>query len=392
MSGPLVCPNCRTGNMTIFHTVNSVPTNSCIQLPTREEAKNYPRGRIELGFCSECGFISNVAFDETSTEYSSRYEETQGFSPTFRAYHKELAERLVKQYGLNDKDIIEIGCGKGEFLSLICKLGGNRGIGFDPGYIQDRGDIQYMDNVQVIQDFYSEKYTHHKGDFVCCKMTLEHIPATADFIANVRHSVDRERGCILFFQIPETTRIIRDCAFEDIYYEHCSYFYPGSIARLFGDSGFEILTIGTEYDDQYLTIEAKAGNRITRPVPLRHNLESMKKYVAAFPDRCRQKLRYWQDILDESKAKHQKVVLWGSGSKGVSFLTSLDTDDVIEYVVDINPHRAGCYMSGTGQEIVGPEFLKDYKPDLVIAMNRVYHDEIRRDLADIGLEPRLLAL
>lgn len=393
MSESHVCPNCRTGKMEIFYTVESVPTNSCILLPTPEEAKGYPRGRVDLGFCSECGFISNVAFDNTLTEYSSRYEETQGFSPTFNAFHKKLAERLVERYDLRGKDIIEIGCGKGEFLNLICQLGGNRGIGFDPGYVEGRGDLQDIDDVQFVKDFYSEKYADQKGDFVCCKMTLEHIPATAEFMGKVQHSADKQRGSIIFFQIPETKRIVRDCAFEDIYYEHCSYFSPGSLGRLFRDCGFEILTIDTEYDDQYLTIEAKAGNGVSKNVPeLDSDLEMMKEYVGSFPQRCQEKLAYWQKVLDDNKADGKKIVLWGSGSKGVSFLTSLDSDEAVEYVVDINPHRAGYYMSGTGQKIVGLDFLVDYKPDLVIVMNRIYCDEIKRDLAGKGLEPHMLAL
>ena len=79
------------------------------------------------------GFIANLAFNPALTEYSARYEETQGFSPTFNAFHRALAERLIARYDLHGKDIVEIGCGKGEFLMLLCELGGNRGVGFDPG-------------------------------------------------------------------------------------------------------------------------------------------------------------------------------------------------------------------------------------------------------------------
>ena len=58
-------------------------------------------------------------------------------------------------------------------------------------------------------------------------MTLEHIPATGDFVRMVRRAIgDAVRNRPVFFQIPEATRILRDCAFEDIYYEHCSYFSP----------------------------------------------------------------------------------------------------------------------------------------------------------------------
>jgi hypothetical protein len=78
-------------------------------------------------------------------------------------------------------------------------------------------------------------------------------------------------------------------------------------------------------------------------------------------------------------------VVWGSGSKGVAFLTALDLDKEIEYVVDINPYRQGKFMAGTGQQIVGPSFLAEYKPDVAIAMNPIYESEIQSDLRRMGL-------
>ena len=84
--------------------------------------------------------------------------------------------------------------------------------------------MQTAEGVTFIRDFYSERYSGYQGDFVCCKMTLEHIPATADFLDQVGYSIDKERGTVVFFQVPDTMRILEDCAYEDIYYEHCSYF------------------------------------------------------------------------------------------------------------------------------------------------------------------------
>ncbi|MGB5010628.1 MAG: hypothetical protein WBO88_10160, partial [Candidatus Dechloromonas phosphoritropha] len=63
-----------------------------------------------------------------------------------------------------------------------------------------------------------------------------------------------------------------------------------------------------------------------------------------------------------------------------------------EYVVDINPHRHGYYLPTTGQQIVAPEFLREYQPDVVIIMNAVYRDEIGWELARMALRPEILAL
>jgi hypothetical protein len=105
------------------------------------------------------------------------------------------------------------------------------------------------------------------------------------------------------------------------------------------------------------------------------------------------KREQWRAALAEWKSTGQKVVLWGGGSKGVAFLTTLgQTLDDIAYAVDINPVKTGTFMAGTGQEIVAPAFLKEYRPDVVIIMNPVYREEITEDLMAMGLSPELRTL
>lgn len=380
--------------MRVFHEAPGVPTNSCILMRSREEALNHPRGAIQLGFCDACGFIANLAFDPRLTEYSGRYEETQGFSPTFNAFHQDLAERLIARHGLRERDIVEIGCGKGEFLMLLCELGDNRGVGFDPGVHPERIQGPAAKRVRFVADFYSEAYAEVQGDLFVCKMTLEHIGPTGAFIETLRRAIGDRAGTLVFFQVPDTTRILADCAFEDIYYEHCSYFSPGSLARLFRRSGFEILALETEYAGQYLTIEARAtpGPVERAPLPEEQDLERLRTQVASFPERFAAKRAHWEGRIREAAARGRRVVLWGSGSKAVAFTTTLDLGDAVDYAVDINPYRHGHFLPGAGQEILAPEALVEARPDLVVIMNPIYRDEVARDLGRLGLSPELVTL
>jgi len=257
------CPSCGSSELQVFYEVRGIPTNSCIQLSSASEAKAYPTGDIELAYCGACEFISNLAFDPGLTEYSGRYEETQSYSPTFSEFHARLARDLIERYQLKGKRVIEIGCGKGEFLEMLCELGNNEGVGFDPGFCPDRVGNGTLSRVTFVQDFYSEAYARYQGDFVCCKMTLEHISDTREFVRVARKSIGDRPATLVFFQVPSVERILAECAFEDIYYEHCSYFSKRSLSGLFERCGFRVLNVRTEYDDQYLTIEALpvAGER-----------------------------------------------------------------------------------------------------------------------------------
>jgi hypothetical protein len=392
-SSETVCPACGAGGMQVFYRVADVPVHSVLLFPTQEKALSYPKGDIHLGFCRVCGFISNTVFDASVHQYSSQYEETQGFSVTFQDFHRALAERLISRYNLRGKTLIEIGCGKGEFLNMLCELGGNRGIGFDPAYVPERNTSAAAERISFIKDFYSERYAQYRGDFVCCKMTLEHIPDVYRFMQTVRRSVGESRETIIFFMIPEMRRIVRERAFWDIYYEHCSYFTAGSLARLFRRSGFDVLAVGEEYGGQYLTIEAKiAGTGGSSLLPGEESPAVLEKELAEFVSDISRAEGWWHERLRKIESDGLRAVIWGGGSKGVAFLTKLGIRTQIPYAVDINPYRHGTFMGGTGQEIVPPSFLKEYRPHFVIVMNPIYLQEVAAELDQLGVSSELVPI
>jgi hypothetical protein len=392
-SAPMLslCPSCGCDQVRVFYEAPSAPVNSVLLLSSREQALTFPTGDIRLGFCEVCGFIYNTSFDRRLVEYSSRCEETQGFSPFFRVWHEGLARRLIDRYSLRVKNIVEIGCGKGEFLTLLCDLGNNSGIGFDPAYIPERTEPESASRIHFISDFYSEKNSALNADFLCCKMTLEHIADTADFLRMVRGSLQDSPDTCVFFQVPDALRVLQEQAFWDIYYEHCSYFSVGSLARLFRRAGFDVLDVGREYNDQYVTIEARTGNGTRSLLADEDDLENLKTLVQTFETRVPRRIAEWRKRLEGFREKGLKTVVWGAGSKGVTFLSTLNIPGAVEYVVDINPHMSAHYMARTGLEIVTPFVLRDYLPDVVIAMNPVYREEIIAELANLGLKPEVIS-
>ncbi len=61
-------------------------------------------------------------------------------------------------------------------------------------------------------------------------------------------------------------------------------------------------------------------------------------------------------------------------------------------IVDINPHKHGKFLAGSGREILGPDSLRTLRPDIVLLMNSIYTEEVRNDLTSRGLRPRLVPL
>lgn len=387
-----VCPNCASESVRTFYEVQNVPIHDVVLIDSYGEAVNYPRANVKLGYCQDCGFVYNTLFDASLLEYDDNYEETQGFSTTFTDFHKKLSERLITKYDLHNKTIIEIGCGKGEFLALLCEKNQNYGFGFDPAFVSGRIPGETPSSITFIKDYYSEKYAHFKGDFYCCKMTLEHIPNTFEFINMIRKCIGDNLNAKVYFLLPDAEKIYNELGFWDIFYEHCSYFSLGSLSHLFLKAGFGIIEIGKEFGDQYLMIEAECQKAAKQNPNADQELKSISNAVNFFEKNVNDSINKWRELLGQYKEEGKKTVLWGAGSKGVSFLSTLGIVEEVKYAVDINPNKRGKYIAGSGQEIVEPAFLLTYKPDIVIIMNPIYTGEIRNELNKMGLDPLILPI
>jgi methyltransferase family protein/C-methyltransferase-like protein len=385
------CPNCTSEDCCHpFYEVLRVPTNSCLLVEDRVRALAFPTGDITLVFCGNCGFVFNAAWDPQLTIYSTQYEETQGFSSTFNAFNRAVAEELINSCGIRGKTVLEIGCGKGEFLSLICQLGGNRGVGYDPSFVPARQ--QSEQDIRFVREFFTEDTRETPPDLVCCKMTLEHIGQTHQFLASVR-SIANRKDSVIFFQVPDVARILKEGAFWDVYYEHCSYFSATSLKHLFTDTGFAVQRIWTGYDHQYLMILASPAEHEPDITPGdEDSVTAIIRGSGSFAATAALRRTSWLGRLRNWAATGQRTVLWGSGSKAVAFLTTLGVHEEVECVVDINPYRVGKFLPGTGQRIVAPSFLREYRPDNVVIMNPVYVREVGQELARQRCEPRVYTI
>jgi len=383
------CPGCGTPHHgEQLYVIDQVPVHDVQILRSREAAQMCARGDIRLVQCGGCGFIWNQAFDHSLLDYGLDYESTQAFSPTFNRFHERLARDLIERYDLKNKRIIEIGCGQGEFLTLLCELGNNRGMGFDPAYT---GGSE-TERITILPQDYARTSDALEADFLCCKMTLEHIHDTRAFLRIIRDTLNNRRDVTVFFQIPEVTRILREQAFWDIFYEHCSYFSPGSLARVFRVADFEVKDIWRDYGDQYLMIEARPGLGKGRPLPLEDTPEDLARDANAFRENARADISRWSAWLSGLGSNGQRVALWGGGSKAVAFLSALGAHEEIVCAVDINPRKADTFLAGSGKQIIHPDRLPEFEPDIVLVMNPVYRDEVAGDLRKLGLATELLTV
>ena len=395
MSGTYTCPVCLGHVVEVFLETPEVPV-FCNQLcHSREEALNASVAIIRLGFCASCGHLFNVAFDSSLLEYSPDYENSLHFSPYFQGYADNLARKLTDRYKLKDKTIVEIGCGRGDFLKSLCCNGVNKGFGFDPSYSGSSKQKGSASSVIISNQSYTEFNANIGPDLICCRHCLEHIDqprALLDTLRITLRGACNDLSTDIFFEVPNALFTLKGDGIWDIIYEHCGYFTASSLAYVFVACGFQVDEVEETFGQQFLTLYGTlAGNNTKSAFNEGVSIQKISDYVVDFSSRYREKIEYWQTFLSDAKQTDQRIVVWSAGSKGNTFLNVLKDYAAIDYVVDINPRKQGKYIAGTGQKIVPPEFLQGYRPDTILLMNPLYREEVLAMCAEINVSADIVS-
>lgn len=412
------CPVCGEPPSATLASLERVPATCNALWPTEVEARRAPVGDLDLLACAGCGFVWNGAFQPELVDYSQRYENCLAFSRVFSAYSEELARWLVDRHDLRGKRIVEVGAGSGEFLGLLCTLGGNRGIGFDPSY--DADEAEGADNLDMIaEEFPPSRPT--TADFVVCRHVLEHIDSPGAVLDAIAQSILPASGWQVqaYLEVPNAAYMFAREMIWDVIYEHCGYFSAPNLQLLAERTGSSVRDIGASYGGQYLWVELEIGNGSTArpsggrtsPSRLRGGLgiphppdlrpfpgeattpppSSPEEVVAdalTFGANFSDTIARWSHRLDELCADGE-VVAWGAGSKGVMFCNLVGAGRITR-IVDASPRKHGLFLPGSAQEVIPPEVLVESRPRHVIVMNPLYLDEIRATLAGLGVEANVV--
>jgi SAM-dependent methyltransferase len=385
------CPVCGSRDLNPFLEYRGVPANIGILYTDRETAIQCPKGDIRLAWCNTCGFITNLLFDSGQMNYCLDYDNNLFFSPLYQAYARSSAIRLIERYGLRNKSVIGIGCGKGDFLYLLCELGNNRGTGFDPSFDPALFGLRNTDRITFIQDFYSEKYSGYQADLLSCRYVFEHIPDPVSFLEMVRRAIGLNGDSVVHFEVPNILSILRQLSGWDIIYEHCSYFSRYSLANVFSKCGYSVLSIEETFDDQYLQIEAKTAQEEEETAgPRKEEMEELALQIVKFKRGFEEKMDAWRKCVADLKNTGRRTAIWGAGAKGVSFLNMLPVQDGVAYAIDINPQKRSMHIPGTGHMVLNPSDCINDPPDTIIVMNKIYLEEIRMQIEHLGFSPQYL--
>lgn len=388
-AAPPVCPTCGHQQVTDFFQVQQVPVHVGFLWPDHASACAAPTGQILLAHCPACDLIWNRAFEPYKMSYGPGYEVSLHHSPTYQAFLEQQVARLTRQYGLAGKAVLEIGCGTGHFLQMLCRAGAYAGVGIDPCA---PAEAPAASSVRFLQEAYGPQHAGLPADFIGIRQMFHVISRPRDVLDTLRENMGVAQRPVVYVEVPNGLYVIDRVTLWMVFYEQVAYYTPAALAGLFNRSGFDVLGVSPCYiDDQYLCLEAVPGTGAQAPPQGAHTRLNPDR-LATFARRANTLIGQWRHRLEALADAGKTVVSWGSAGRGITFLNAARARGKVHAVVDINPDRQGRYIPGTGQQVIAPEALVDLNPDVVILTNTTYAPEIKQQVQALGLHPAFLSI
>lgn len=380
-----ICPVCGNSNLVQLYDTQ-VPVLQNRVYDTLIEARESSIGKISLANCQDCNFTFNCEFDQNIIVYDQNYDNSVP-SSIFESYYESICQYLFQTYNLENGIVYDIGCGKGTFLKLLCKLFPSiKGVGIDPSYV---GDLQPLPNLLFIQDFFNEEYVNTKPDLILSRHVFEHIEFPSEFLFQIWSAIKKFENVPIFLEVPDFSWIVSNQTFWDICYEHCNYFSEKSLQKLLNTKYSNLCKISKGFGNQYLWVEGIfKGSTVNHDCIIEDEISQtdLKRFVSSIQDLKNNVLL----SINEYKRKDFRIILWGMATKGVIFSNIIDPEcTIIDFCIDINHEKQNKHSPISGHLIQGPESLSsiEKQPCLIVVMNTNYLVEIINSVSALELNP-----
>lgn len=320
---------------------------------------------LEVCQCSGCGLVQ---LSNDPVPYFKEVIRAAAFSPEMRIFRIEQFKNFVGRFSLEGKKILEIGCGKGEYLSLMRESGTD-------AYGVEYGEESVMDCVgaglkvtRKFVDANSSALPDAPFDAFFVLNFLEHIPDLNSTLRGIYQNLsDQAVGLV---EVPNFDMILKRKMFSEFIGDHLYYFTRETLTSTLSRNGFEVMECRPAWHDYILS----AVIRKRTPLDLYEFTQIQLKLS--------RELRKFIDKYGE-----KKVAVWGAGHQALTILSLADLGGKIKYVIDSAPFKQGKFTPATHIPIVPPETLKTEPVQAVIVMAASYSDEvakiIREKLGDV---------
>ena len=309
---------------------------------------------LDIFQCAACGLVQT---GNPPVPYYREVVRAAAFSEDMKAFRRGQFADFARKYALHGRKVIEIGCGRGEYLALLREAG------------MDAHGLEYAD--EAVRHCVANGLQATRGFVDSAACELASAPFDAFFVLNfLEHWPDPNTGLrgiarnlsedgIGLVEVPNFDMILRNRLFAEFISDHLCYFTQESLETTLRLNGFEVV----EMDEVWHGYILSAVVRRRRPCD-----------VAPF-DAARRGLK---GEIEAYLSRHaaRGAAVWGAGHQALAAIALLGLGEKIRYVVDSAPFKQNRFTPASHVPILAPDSLRSQPVGAVIVMAASYSDEV----------------
>lgn len=345
---------------------------------------------LKVQVCEHC-FLVQAALYQRPEQIFGEYQYFSSYSESWLAHCKAYVDMIVPRLGLTQTShVLEIACNDGYLLQYFLPYG-IPVKGIEPA--ENVAETARAKGIEVECCFFgadTARETEGKDglyDLVIGNNVLAHVPDINGFVEGL--SLVLSPGGTITMEFPHLMKLMEQSQFDTIYHEHFHYLSLTTVQTIFQTHGLEI------YDVEELPTHG--GSLRIYAAHEKYAAKQMRPAVAELLDREAafglKNIRTYEGfsvqmqkikldalrLFTELKRQGKRIAAFGAAAKGNTFLNYCGIkSDLIDFVVDSNPHKQGLYLPGSLIPVVGRDVLYQQKPDYLLILPWNLTEEITR--------------
>jgi len=388
---------CRFCGALLEHTFVDLGASPLANSYLTEERLNrmepfYP---LKAYVCGSCFLVQLPAYESPENIFGE-YAYFSSYSESWLDHARYYTEMMLERYpeGIGAL-VMEIACNDGYLLRYFRERGINV-LGIEPA--KNVAEAAQKAGIPTLVEFFGIDLANRlvtegkKADLLIGNNVLAHVPDLNDFVSGMK-TVLAPSG-IITMEFPHLMRLIDENQFDTIYHEHFSYFSLITVEKVFARHGlilFDVEELPTHGGS--LRIFARNAEDPSKPVSEKvkdlmnreqaYGLKDLDFY-RSYGSRVKEKKRDILEFLIRLKREGKNIAGYGAPAKGNTLLNYCGIrTDFIEYTVDRNPHKQGCFLPGSQIPILSPEKVRETRPDYLLILPWNLKDEIMEQMRHI---------
>ncbi len=378
-------------------TLDDMPA-SAQNIPAASElAEDHPLS-LTLCQCPSCGLVQ---FDTEPVDYYRDVIRAGGGTRTMtRLRHEEYARLLtaMQEHHIHGRRIVEVGCGRGEFLRMWQNLAEDPegaaalardqardplsgqpnaaplhlvGLEHKPSLVEEANAVADK-KYRVYEGFATGDVRYPEGPFDAFVQFnfLEHQPDPCDMLRNIGRNLKPQ--ALGLITVPSFEYILRYNGYYELLRDHIANYTEFTLQKLLQDCGFELLSMDLVNRDTIEAIVRKADPDELSELHYSGRLIDVSALRDSY-DRLSASVNAHIDHLSES---HRTMAIWGASHQGFTLAATTKLGGRVEYIIDSAPFKQGRFSPASHIPIVAPDYAVAHPVDEILIVAPGYTDEI----------------